>query len=400
MNILFLTLVKIDDISDRGIYPDLLRYFVKNGHNVYIVTPLERRYKCETHLIKQQDYSILKIKTLNIQKTNFIEKGIGTLLFEYQFERAISKYFEEIKFELILYSTPPITFTRIIKALKNKYKSRSYLLLKDIFPQNAVDIGLFSKSSIIHHYFRNKEKELYRQSDFIGCMSQMNMDYILKQNPEIDKYKVEICPNSIELNIHHNYPITKTIREKYNIPLFSTVFIYGGNLGKPQGLEFLLSVIDSNETYVDRYFIISGYGTEYEKIEKWFTNNSPSNAKLIKILPKKDYDELVRSCDVGLIFLDPRFTIPNYPSRLLTYLEFKMPVLLATDINTDIGKIAEKNGYGLWCENGDLNNFNLYLNRLCSSKNLRIEMGNNGYNYLKENYTVDKSYNIIIKHFE
>ena len=112
-----------------------------------------------------------------------------------------------------------------------------------------------------------------------------------------------------------------------------------------------------------------------------------------------EYDELVESCDVGLIFLDPRFTIPNYPSRLLSYLEYKMPVLMATDVNTDIGSIAEENGYGFWCENGDLEKFNLLLDKLASDPSLRNQMGENGYIFLEENYTVEKSYEIIMKHF-
>lgn len=149
----------------------------------------------------------------------------------------------------------------------------------------------------------------------------------------------------------------------------------------------------------DRFFLVVGSGTEYEKIAQWFETHQPSNAKLLSALPKKEYDQLVQSCDVELIFLDPRFTIPNYPSRLLSYLEYKMPVLMATDLNTDIGKIAEENGYGLWCENGDLTTFNALLDKLANNSTLRTKMGEQGYKFLKENYTVKHGYEIIMKHF-
>ena len=192
--------------------------------------------------------------------------------------------------------------------------------------------------------------------------------------------------------------MTIILKNKYDIPQESTVFIYGGNLGKPQGLDFLLDILDINRNKKDRYFLIVGSGTEYGKIAEWFDVNKPDNAKLISALPKLEYDELVRSCDVGLIFLDPRFTIPNYPSRLLSYLEYKMPVLLATDLNTDIGSIAEENGYGLWCENGNIVQFNSLLDTLTSKSDLRTKMGERGYKFLKENYTVDKTYDIIMRH--
>ncbi len=400
MNILFLTLADINSLDERGIYQDLLRKFVSEGHNITILTPVERQKKTNTQIISSTSSTIVKIKTLNIQKTNIIEKGIGTLIIEYQFLSAIKKYLKNIKFDLILYSTPPITFGKVISYIKNRDEAHTYLLLKDIFPQNAVDIGLIKPNSFIERFFRKKEKRLYSLSDFIGCMSPANVDFLLKHNKDLMNKSIEVCPNSIEID---NRDICEKnrieIRKKYGIPTESCVFIYGGNLGKPQGLEFLLQVLQENRLKSDRFFLIVGSGTEYQKIERWFNANSPENAKLLKGLPKEEYDCLVQACDVGLIFLSPHFTIPNYPSRLLSYLENKMPVLMATDENTDIGPIAQNNQYGYWTKSGDVTKFNGYLNEFCNNKELILEMGKNGYDFLRQNYTVEQSYNIIMKHF-
>lgn len=116
MNILFLSLSRFDDVNERGIYSDLMREFINRDNEVYIASPTERRFGKPTHLIESQKCHILKIKTLNIQKTNIIEKGIGTLLLESQFDSAIRKYWGDIQFDLVLYSTPPITFNKVIEA--------------------------------------------------------------------------------------------------------------------------------------------------------------------------------------------------------------------------------------------------------------------------------------------
>ena len=399
MNILFLTLVNIESINDRNIYADLMRKFNNEGHNMYIVIPTERRLKQETEIFKQDRVSILKVKTLNIQKTNIIEKGISTLLIENKFLTSIKKYFSGVKFDLILYSTPPITFTKVIRYIKQRDKAISYLLLKDIFPQNAVDLGMMNKGGLIYRYFRNKEKQLYNISDFIGCMSPANVSYLIKHNPEIDASKVEVNPNSLEPDY---FPVSKEeitkIREINNIPLDATAFIYGGNIGKPQGIDFLIKVVESNFKRNDIYFVVVGSGTEFHKIKAWFDKFNPINACLIAGLPKAEYDKLVKACNVGLILLDNRFTISNYPSRLLSYLENKVPILAAIDINSDIGKIAEKNGYGFWCINGDLNLMNHHINSLASNTTLVKEMGNKGFEYLNNNYTSKHSYEIILSH--
>jgi len=400
MNILFLTISEVDDIEQRGIYTDLLRKFRDEKHTLYVVSPLERKFKTKTFLKKTSGINVLRVKTLNLLKTNIIEKGIGTVLIDYQYLKAIKKYFDNIKFDLLLYSTPPISFIRVVKKIKAKNKAFSYLLLKDIFPQNAVDIELIKPDGMIYRFFRRKEKELYEISDYIGCMSPANVEFLKKNNPQIPAHKIEICPNSIApVEYKENIPERITIRQKLNIPQESIVFIYGGNLGKPQGLGFLLDVLSSNKEKNNCFFLIVGSGTEFFKIKNWFNKNRIINALLIQKVPKDDYDSLLSACDVGLIFLDPRFTVPNYPSRLLPYLEKKMPVLAATDINTDIGKIAEENKYGFWCENGDLEKFNYYIDFFINNPHLIQELGHNGYSFLHDNYTVNLSYSIIIKHF-
>lgn len=419
MNVIFLTLVRISNIEERGIYSDLMRKFRDEGHNVYIVTPQERRLVNGSifsvhgvELVESDGVHILNVNTFNIQKTNIVEKGLGTLLIENQYKVAIKKYFGNVKFDLITYSTPPITFTNVIKYLKkNNPQAISYLQLKDIFPQNAVDIGMMSKTGIkglLYKFFRKKEKNLYDISDYIGCMSPANVNFLLKHNPEIDAKRVEVAPNSIDLNYDDNLDNDEGqlkaariyIRKKYDLTIDKPVFIYGGNLGKPQGIDYLVKCLDANKKRTDCYFVVVGSGTEYARLKAWYdlNLNDNLNVKVMKGLPKVDYDLLVRSCDVGLIFLDHRFTIPNYPSRLLSYQEYKMPVLCATDVNTDIGKIAEENGYGYWCESVKPENFTALVDKMLASD--MKAMGERGYEFLKKNYLVENTYNTIIKHFK
>lgn len=423
MNVVFLTLVRISDIEERGIYQDLMRKFRDEGHQVYIVTAAERRLGQETSLVDSHGVKILNVKTLNVQKTNIVEKGIGTLLIERQFKAAIKKYLGGVKFDLITYSTPPITFTNVVKYLKQQNpQAVSYLQLKDIFPQNAVDIGMMSTTGVkglLYKFFRRKEKKLYAFSDYIGCMSPANVEFVLKHNPDVDAKRVEVAPNSLELKAYSSQDGQEKaeryyIRKKYNLPTDKPIFIYGGNLGKPQGIDYLIKCLDANKNRTDCHFVVVGTGTELPKLQEWYDSNlsrirelengssantnstNHTNVTVMKGLPKEDYDMLVKYCDVGLIFLDHRFTIPNYPSRLLSYLENRMPVICATDPNTDMGRIAEENGYGYWCESVKSEDFTALVDKMLASD--RKAMGEKGYEFLKENYTVENTYNAIISH--
>ena len=409
---LFLTLLDFESVYEKNIYTDLLREFLKHGHHVYAVSPAERRRRQKTHLAIEGNSVILRLWTGNMQKTSIIEKGISTVLIEPLYISSIKRYFENVKFDLVLYSTPPITLCRAVEYVKKRDCARTYLLLKDIFPQNAVDIGLLSKTGLkglLYRYFRKKEKRLYEISDTIGCMSKANVEYVLRHNPEVRKRNeaaqkqtshsiVEVCPNSIEpVDLSVTPEERREIRNKYHIPLDRTVFVYGGNLGKPQGIDFMLKCLHSQKSNDKVFFLIVGNGTEYRRIERYIEKYHPENIALRQWIPKEEYDKVIAACDVGMIFLDHRFTIPNFPSRLLGYMSAKLPVLAVTDRVTDIGKVIVDGGFGWWCESGNVYDFFKLTGNIIKFIG-KANMGLKGYGILNSKYNVALAYTLIMKY--
>ena len=400
MNVLFLSLGTFDDMGAGSVHIDIIKRFAKE-QNVYLLCKRERREHKRTELSEEFGIQVLRVKTGNIKKAGLIEKGLSTLLVEPQFKRAVKEYFADIRFDLVIYTTPPITFANVVKFIKKRDGAVSYLMLKDIFPQNAVDIGIMSKrgwKGLIYHFFREKEKRLYRVSDYIGCMSPANMEDVTAHNSYINPNRVEECPNSaIVKNMDMDEGVRESIRKKYAIPSDKTVFVYGGNLGKPQGISFLIECLKSQRDNEKVFFLIVGDGTEYGRLEAFVAGYQQDNVVLMKNLPKEDYDILTAACDVGMIFLDHRFTIPNFPSRLLGYMQAKLLVLACTDKNTDIGKVVVEGGFGWWCESNDVGEFGRVVERVL---NTELEsMKEKAFLYLKEHYSVDYVYRVIMGHF-
>lgn len=410
MNILFMSLLDFDDIQEHNIYTDLLREFCKSGHSICCISPIERKKKQKTKLIQcGTNVKILKLQIGNVQKTNFVEKGISTLAIEPQFIYGIKKYFSDEKFDMVLYTTPPITLLRAVNYVKRRDKAFAYLMLKDIFPQNAVDIGMLSKTGVkgvLYWYFRNKEKKLYRGSDYIGCMSQANVNYVKVNNSEIEESKIGLCPNCIEPMMQ--YEVSKKdclqIRRKFGIPQNSIVLVYGGNLGRPQGITFMIDCIKSATQIPEVFFLIIGSGTEYSFIEKKMQKEGIHNAKLIQYMPKEEYDNLLRTCDIGLIFLDYRFKIPNFPSRLLGYLDAGLPILAATDLCTDVGMTIVDGKFGWWCESRSIEDYIEVLERIVAEqkkdKHYLKKKGKVAREYLEQYYDVKMEYKSIISQYE
>lgn len=390
MNLLFLSLLDFDTFDERNIYSDLLREFIKNGHKVCCISPVEKRKNQETRMLRFGENCILKLKIGNTQKVNLIEKGISTLRIEPLFIQGVRKYFSNVKFDLVLYATPPVTFAKVIRFVKNRDGAKSYLMLKDIFPQNSVDLGMLSKSGIkglVYKYFRHKEKLLYALSDKIGCMSQANVDYVIEHNPEIPQEKIEICPNCVEpIDMRFSEDEKNEIRKKYDFPLDKKIFVYGGNLGRPQDVPFIVKCLKACADIETAYFVIAGSGTDRHFIEEYINREHPNHVKLLGQIQKKEYDQMVACCDVGLVFLDHRFTIPNFPSRLLSYMQAGLPVLACTDSSTDIGRVITDGNFGWWCESNDVMGF-MNCIYVVSKPNTEV-FRDRSFLYLTENYNV------------
>jgi glycosyltransferase involved in cell wall biosynthesis len=360
---------------------------VKRGHSVTVCRQDETRSSGPSAFSYGKDIRIISIPTGKITQTTFFEKGVNTLLLEHRFIKKISQ-FHFASLDVLIYSTPPITFQKVISRLKSKYQGINYLLLKDIFPQNAVDLGIVKKNSFVYHYFRHKEIKLYKDTDIIGCLSPANIKYLFNNNAELTEKIVHIVPNCMFPQERKMMTDKKALFSKYAIPLNAIHFIYGGNIGKPQGVDFITKCFYELKDDNDIFFTVIGNGTEYNKLKEYLLNKHIYNVGLIEFLPKNQYLELLAYMDVGLVFLDNRFTIPNFPSRILDYMNFSLPIIACTDIVCDVKQEICDQGAGFWCRSNDVDSFKQIITTVKANRKDIRTMGNRSYELLLEKYSV------------
>lgn len=397
MNIIFLSLDDYKSVNERGTYTDVLREFIRQGHYVCAVSPTSnansQRIIHETELC-----DILKPLIVNSQKVSFIQKGlsIATISARIKYEIKRCGILNHKEFNLILYATPPVTIAPVVEFLKKTNKKASaFLLLKDMWPQVAIDVGMLQERGIkgvLSKVLRTYESRMYKVSDLIGCMSPANQEYVSKHHPEISSEKILVCPNSME---PFDPPNSKTnLRVKYNINPKDIVFLYGGNIGKMQGIPFLCECLTATERYKNGKFVICGKGTEYAFLQDYITENRLQNTVLINGLPREEFEELTRECDYGMVYLDWRATTPNFPSRILPYMNNSKPIIACTDNVTDIGDIIMENGFGWKVPSNDVEAFKMVLNQAINNP-LYDAMCEQSHKYLLTHYTAKETVRII-----
>jgi len=229
-------------------------------------------------------------------------------------------------------------------------------------------------------------------------MSQGNIKYVIEHN-NIDEGKLEILYNWKKIGYDTKNDAVD-YKKKYGLEN-KFVTIFGGNIGLPQELEFLLELAREYKNRDDIVFLIFGEGTEKEKMINIIKDEKLYHVVIKNNIRRDDYQNLIKQCDIGLINLSRKFTIPNIPSKTTDYFKAGIPILASTDRNTDYKDLLIKKAKaGLWSETGDLEGYKSNFEKLFNDKKLRKKLGKNGRKFLEENLSVERTYQIISKHFE
>lgn len=393
MRIIYLGLAVPNMDEYHNMFTELVAEFRDNGHDITVVAP---SYDANIEGLQVEDgIPILRVPTMKMFRVGKIQKGLATLLLPYQYKRALKKAKIDLNFDLVMMPTPPITLVDVASWIKRKYGAKMYLVLRDIFPQNAVDLQMMSPNGVAYSYFRKKEKEMYQTSDYIGCMSPGNIEYVKKHNPDQDPSKLHLLPNWTPLKPNLEQSEINRIKDQYGLT-DKFIVMFGGNIGRPQKMENIVALAKSCAAMKDIFFLIIGGGNEKENLNRMILKEKLDNIKVKDYLTREEYFKVLQIADVGLISLSEDFTIPNIPSKSLVYYNAKVPILASIDVNTDFGPHLEEIGAGLWAEAGKTELLKEKLLQLYRNPEKRKEMGENGYHHLKNNLLVSMAYKNIM----
>ncbi len=397
MKILQISSASFPKEGKGSLYADLAFALHRAGHSV---TALVLDAKCTEASDEIPSYRIIRVPSQKIFNTNFIRKALSFFLLPRILKRAIDTYLKSETFDLVLWEAPPVTLYPAIRHAMKIFGAKSFLMQKDIFPQNAVDLQVFGKFSIPYMIFRYMEKQMLKTATYVGCMSQGNIDFIVKHNQYLPKEKVVYFPNTQDAT-ETALPDRTLFEKNYSIPSDTCVFVFSGNMGIPQNIPFLQKAMLRFKDDVRVYFVAIGAGTEAGKLRSFIKENNFSNVRFFERLPRDEYEVFAVNCDVGIVSLDPRFTIPNYPSKTLSYMNLSQPILAATDGNTDYRELIETQAKcGLWSNSADLDSFCANIERMVNNPEQRKQMGCNGRDYFEKHFSTKTSVDILKNLFD
>lgn len=392
MKILFTLLSLPKDIKSSGMYLDMAMAFVKNGHNVTIIagTGEMTTYKEEfgMRVLRVKSKPILYVK-------NMIQKGIGMAMLPYYFKRAYNKYLKDEKFDWIVMPTPPITLIDFVKRVKKRTGARFYMILRDIHPQSSASLGEIKRKWMINYLYRRSDLG-YRLADVVGCMSKANIDFIEKEHKIPLTTKCRVLYNWMNYQPYIDEDFSD-LREKLNLK-GKFLVLFGGNIGQGQRVE---NIADLAKHYLpddNIVFVIIGKGIKKDYLQQIAKDQGLTNILFLNYMPREDYLRFVKSADLGLISIHENNAAPTCPSKAVSYMSLKIPMLALINSNNDYGQIVEEQAKaGYWTVGSDKKKVYELFDKLYMNPELRRQMGENGYRFYCEHLCTDKVFEEMIK---
>lgn len=379
--------------SSAALIFDLGQELLKQGHEVSIIT-ISETLNSNYSVTHENGLDVLRIKSGKIDGANKFFRFINEFLLSIIIWEKGKKFFNNRQCDLVIWYSPSIFFSLLIKKFKLKYNCKSYLILRDIFPQWAVDTGLLKKG-FIFKFLQYFEKEQYKIADFIGVQSPKNLLYFDKEIFK-NKYNVHVLYNWA--NLDKTKLPSSNYRLKFNL-LGKIVFFYGGNLGVAQDLENVIRLAQKLSSTPNVHFLLVGDGTETIRLQKIIRDLNLQNFSIHNSVSQDEYLAMLSEFDVGLISLDKKFKTPNFPGKMLGYMYYNKPILASINFGNDLQDLIEDYKIGLVSINGDDEVFFNNALKFVKDSEFRISLGNNGRLLLNNLFSVESAAKQILSYF-
>lgn len=357
--------------------------YINQGHQVTVLTPNPYQDK-SCKITKLDDVSVISFKSGEIKNVGKIKRAINETLLSYKAWNTIKDVLKKDKHHLIVYYSPSIFFGTLVKKLNKLWGAPSYLILRDLFPQWAVDQKLIREGSFIEKYFRYFEKINYDSADKIGLMSQRNLDFF-NENIKIKKN------TEVLYNWASNEPVENTNYYKKKLGIEDKiVFFYGGNIGHAQDMMNIVRLAKNMKDEVKVHFVLVGAGDEVELVKNSIKEDNILNMTLLPSVSQEEFKKMLSEFDIGLFTLHKDHSTHNFPGKLLGYMVQNLPILGSINKGNDLKEIVENTKAGLITINGEDEKLLENAKKLLDNS-YRKKIGENANKLLHDTFSVESA---------
>jgi colanic acid biosynthesis glycosyl transferase WcaI len=367
---------------------ELAEELVARGHKVTVITTwpeynLDQReqQKHFNELEIEGSIKVIRVKTLPHHNVNYVVRALSQLLMPVQFLLKLRRH--QVQADAVVVYSPPLPLAFVGSWLRRK-GVRNLLNVQDLFPQNAIDLGIL-RSKMQIRFFRALERLAYRTADIVTVHSEGNQKMLLEQNPNISS-KLRILHNWVDVDHHFVSETGVDYRKQWDIKQ-KYVAVFAGVMGPSQYLELILGVAERMQEQADLLFLLVGDGKEKERLQQLAKDKNLSNVRFEGFISRDTYPDLLNACDIGLVCLSPQNQTPVVPGKILGHMAAGLPVAAFLHTASDGHRLIIDAQCGVSANSGDFDQCVAAMQNLMASPDYFHNFGEKGQKYAVENFS-------------
>lgn len=327
---------------------DLSREFARQGHCLTVMLPAAVQ-TAPWALDEVDGVKVLRLCALRIKDVGYVRRTIAEFLMPFFMRRNLLKSL--LAYEVwdgVVWYSPSIFHGPFVRFLKTRSKCKSYLIIRDIFPEWAVDMGLMRRG-LAYRVFDAVARHQYSVADVIGVQTAGNKAYFSRWLQKPGR-KLEVLQNWLDKPAD----VRCSIRVNETALAGRKIFVYAGNMGVAQGMGILLDLAEKLQAKSDVGFLFVGRGSNAEKLKGSAQLRRLDNTLFFDEIHPDEIPDLYAQCAVGIVALDPRHKSHNIPGKFLTYMQSGLPVLANINAGNDLAEVIRDQSVGQVCETNQL----------------------------------------------
>ena len=319
---------------------DLSLELLRQGHQPMVMIPapdLDQPWLLED----MQGVQVLRLKAPKTKDMGYVRRTINEFLMPFAMLRSLRQSpFAAVRWDGVVWYAPTIFLGPMASALKKASQCRSYLIIRDIFPEWAVDMGLLGRG-LPYRFFKAIERHQYSVADVIGVQTPANLPYFDAWARGAGR-RVEVLQNWLA-----DAPDVGCSVVVANTPLAGRlIFVYAGNMGVAQGMTVLLDLAERMRARQDIGFLFVGRGSDAQRLRDDAKLRGLDNVLFFDEIDPSEIAGLYAQCHVGIVALDPRHKTHNIPGKFLSYMQSGLPVLASINPGNDLAELIQSEGVG------------------------------------------------------
>lgn len=297
---------------------------------------------------------------------------------------------------IYLASTPPIQ--GMLGAFIKKFRGIPFVYnLQDIFPDSLFNNGLANKGGLLWKIGRVIENFTYKNADKIIVISEDFKKNIMAKG--VPEEKIVVVYNWVDQNAVVDIPRERNkLFDAYGLDRSKFYVTYNGNIGLSQNLDMLLSVAEEFQSAkvqafhgneiccTDIHFVLVGNGAYLDEVKRIIAEKKLENVHLLPFQLYEDISYVFSLGDASLVISKPGTGAASVPSKTWSIMSASRPVLVNFDEN-ELKQIVEKHNCGIFTKAGDKEAFKQSILALYNNREMAVEMGKNGRQFVMGNLT-------------